>query len=179
MKLPALKPDRHQRVAPKALFRGGRPGVCRSCHKPTGSRKQWHPECVNLFRALRNPEELRKLVMLRDNGVCGACGLNCWNVEWLMKHWAKHKVRALRKLVGRFYFEANVHEGRVTFWDADHIRPVSEGGGLSALLNIKTLCLWCHKRKTYGDAFSTGAELVPPILKELSLEAERLLHRKR
>lgn len=34
------------------------------------------------------------------------------------------------------------------FWDADHIEPVDEGGGLCGLENYQTLCINCHKKKT-------------------------------
>ena len=33
-------------------------------------------------------------------------------------------------------------------WDMDHIVPVSEGGGGCGLDNLRTLCLWCHRRET-------------------------------
>ena len=38
--------------------------------------------------------------------------------------------------------------GRRTAWDADHITPVAEGGGLCGLENYQSLCHPCHKRKT-------------------------------
>lgn len=38
--------------------------------------------------------------------------------------------------------------GRSTGWDADHIIPVVEGGGLCGLENYRTLCHPCHKRVT-------------------------------
>lgn len=38
--------------------------------------------------------------------------------------------------------------GRTTAWDADHIVPVVEGGGLCGLENYRTLCHPCHKRVT-------------------------------
>jgi hypothetical protein len=41
-------------------------------------------------------------------------------------------------------------QSRHTFWDADHIRPVAEGGGECGLDNMQTLCLWCHREKTAG-----------------------------
>ncbi len=34
------------------------------------------------------------------------------------------------------------------WWDADHIRPVAEGGGVCGLDNLQTLCLACHRQKT-------------------------------
>ena len=33
-------------------------------------------------------------------------------------------------------------------WEADHIRPVVEGGGSCGLDNLRTLCLPCHRRAT-------------------------------
>lgn len=38
--------------------------------------------------------------------------------------------------------------GRSTGWDADHIIPVVEGGGLCGLENYRTLCHPCHKQET-------------------------------
>lgn len=34
------------------------------------------------------------------------------------------------------------------YWDADHIKPVAEGGGECGLGNYQTLCILCHKKKT-------------------------------
>ena len=34
------------------------------------------------------------------------------------------------------------------FWQADHILPVSEGGGECTLENIRTLCTSCHQKET-------------------------------
>ena len=33
-------------------------------------------------------------------------------------------------------------------WEADHIKPVIEGGGQCGLENLRTLCLRCHRRAT-------------------------------
>ena len=38
--------------------------------------------------------------------------------------------------------------GRRNLWDADHIVPVSEGGGECDLSNMRTLCLKCHHEAT-------------------------------
>lgn len=38
--------------------------------------------------------------------------------------------------------------GRSTAWDADHIIPVVEGGGMCGLENYRTLCHPCHKQIT-------------------------------
>ena len=34
------------------------------------------------------------------------------------------------------------------FWEADHITPVSEGGGECGLDNYRTLCVMCHRKET-------------------------------
>jgi hypothetical protein len=34
------------------------------------------------------------------------------------------------------------------FWQADHIVPVAEGGGLCGIENLRTLCTVCHLRET-------------------------------
>lgn len=38
------------------------------------------------------------------------------------------------------------------FWQADHITPVAEGGGLAGLDNLQTLCTPCHVAKTAAQA---------------------------
>jgi hypothetical protein len=35
-------------------------------------------------------------------------------------------------------------------WQADHIKPVCLGGGGKGIDNFQTLCLHCHKQKTYS-----------------------------
>jgi len=37
---------------------------------------------------------------------------------------------------------------RRSLWDADHVRPVAEGGGECDLDNLRTLCLCCHREVT-------------------------------
>ena len=38
--------------------------------------------------------------------------------------------------------------GKRSLWDADHVRPVAEGGGQCDLENLRTLCLCCHREVT-------------------------------
>jgi hypothetical protein len=37
---------------------------------------------------------------------------------------------------------------RDTFWDADHIVAVKDGGGECGLDNLRTLCIFCHIKRT-------------------------------
>jgi len=80
-------------------------------------------------------------VFKRDNGICYLCGIDTneirkeyinitrlsWNYVDNRKHW------------GPWYTNNN------SFWEADHIIPVSQGGGVCGLENYRTLCLRCHK----------------------------------
>jgi 5-methylcytosine-specific restriction endonuclease McrA len=58
---------------------------------------------------------MRARVWARDNGICALCGVD---------------TKTMRRPVG--------------VWDADHIVPVSEGGGLCGLEGMRTLCRKCH-----------------------------------
>jgi len=41
---------------------------------------------------------------------------------------------------------------RRTLWDADHVVPVSAGGGWKAgLANVQTLCTVCHRNKNAAE----------------------------
>jgi 5-methylcytosine-specific restriction protein A len=44
--------------------------------------------------------------------------------------------------------QLDLHPRRRSFWDADHVVPVTEGGGECDLSNLRTLCLWCHLELT-------------------------------
>ena len=54
-------------------------------------------------------------------------------------------MKEIRKLQG----EGLAHKGRKSWWEADHILAVVEGGD-SNLENVRTLCIACHKRVTRG-----------------------------
>jgi hypothetical protein len=47
---------------------------------------------------------------------------------------------------------ACVQCGEITLnWQADHIKPVYQGGGGCDLSNFQTLCLDCHQKKSHAD----------------------------
>ena len=85
----------------------------------------------------------------RDNGICTKCGVDCIAMEGEIKKFKRHFMRhkqlyagCLRDLLGWWW----TYNYRV--WEADHIIPVSEGGGCCGLENYRTLCLRCHKQET-------------------------------
>lgn len=121
---------------------------CRWCEGPCPGRKRsfCSEECVHQWRLRTDTMYLRAQVFARDRGVCAVCSCD---TEALMA-----KLRALR-LHRRSEFYARIKacgipEHRVygSLWDADHVVPVSEGGGECDLSNIRTLCIPCHADAT-------------------------------
>jgi 5-methylcytosine-specific restriction endonuclease McrA len=118
--------------------------LCRWCNLevPKGRRTFCSSWCVNEWRLRTDPAHVRDCVFARDNGICALCGLDTVR-EW----------RRVRRLRGAKRCDALAAWGlrrmsRVSLWDADHIVPVSEGGGECDLSNLRTLCLRCHRGVT-------------------------------
>jgi 5-methylcytosine-specific restriction endonuclease McrA len=62
--------------------------------------------------------------------------------------WAGHDVRKWARSWSRESGSAVNVRLKHSLWQADHIKPVVEGGGQCALDNLRTLCLRCHKGVT-------------------------------
>ena len=119
---------------------------------------------------------IRGLLLERDKGFCGSCGLDCAALEAASERCLGYYGRlmdghldrelsptsaALWRGLGRFSRELHAafivrladlgfHSGQHT-WEAHHIMPVAKGGGGCGLEGYATLCRHCHKR--------AGAEL--------------------
>ncbi len=94
------------------------------------------------WRLRSDPAYLREKAFERDRGVCALCGLD-----------TIREFNHIRRLRGSGRARAFALHGlrpgmRRSLWDADHIVPVSEGGGECDLSNIRTLCLRCHRSVT-------------------------------
>jgi len=132
-------------VEPSELPKGaeGR-ALCRWCslEVPAGRRTFCSDWCVEEWRLRSDPAYLREKTFQRDRGICGVCGLDTVG-EF-------NRMRRLRGLARTRAFAAwGLRPGtRRSLWDADHIVPVSEGGGECDLSNMRTLCLNCHRRVT-------------------------------
>ena len=129
----------------KAVPRGpnGR-GICRWCSLEVPRRRFTFCSeyCVHEWKLRSQPAYLRETVLLRDRGICAACGVDAIAAyrrlrcsrgssrQSLLQHWGLKK------------------RSRKSLWDADHILPVAEGGGECDLANIRTLCLRCHRSAT-------------------------------
>jgi hypothetical protein len=73
-----------------------------------------------------------------DTGQLRALLLQLWRLD--REHWKS----AWAILFG---FKPKAYR-RQHLWEADHIVPVSEGGGACGLDNYRTLCIWCHRTVT-------------------------------
>ncbi len=78
---------------------------------------------------------IRSAVEYRDKGICAACGEQC-----RLRHF---------KFTGTWgseeYYAKRTENIKRRNWEADHIKPVSEGGGLCGVEGYRTLCSECHK----------------------------------
>jgi len=149
------------RSPPVPHWRKG-PRFCRWCGEDSPAGRRWHPECVLAYKLAAESAEQRRVCWVRDQGVCGVCGLDT--------------AKALRERVGpeqwRIYYSERVPDGAGKLWQSDHIRPLVDGGGLDlayfAADNLRTTCTACHKAKTSSEASERAARLretvQPPLL---------------
>jgi 5-methylcytosine-specific restriction enzyme A len=98
--------------------------------------------CVHEWKLRSQPGYLREQILKRDRGVCAHCSL-----DTIKEHRNLKRARGDRReaLMRHWGFNRRM---RKSLWDADHILPVTEGGGECDLDNIRTLCLRCHRTVT-------------------------------
>jgi hypothetical protein len=98
-----------------------------------------------------DPGRVRELLYERDHAICAECGrqfdhnvqIEVWRIIRKTKALSpEYKMPAeWRAQYGPYY---NIR----SFWEADHIVPVSEGGGCCGLDGYRTLCRRCHNVET-------------------------------
>jgi hypothetical protein len=148
--------------------------VCRFCGgELTGRRTAWcKDECHTAAMIVCYPSFARAAVERRDKGVCSICGID---TEKLRRRFY-NLVQKMRRSGGRLCKRAEKlgKEARKrgwpydwynsrSWWDADHITPVVEGGGGTGLENYRTLCVPCHKAETAALAARRARTKRPQI----------------
>ena len=137
--------------------------------------------CIHTWMMKTDTGYVRQAVERRDKGVCAACGVNTLdqkaayaayqqeqreadrqaaikNGVWVTMNQTPEQRRTVYNLQQRrdhaWCAEIGVAKGDIhkSWWQADHILPVAEGGGECDLDNYQTLCLKCHKAKTAAQA---------------------------
>lgn len=133
-------------------------------------------KCVGEWLIRSRPGYLRKVVYRRDQGVCLVCRIDTEITRhriidvWKRTDPAHRRVVEvwMRRLgvVHRVDWSCwtRVPKLRVhSLWQADHIVPVVLGGGQCGIDNIRTLCLWCHRRATAHLRKMLPTKHKPPI----------------
>jgi len=136
---------------------GGR--LCRGCHKemPKGFRA-WCSEACRIDKMVRAGWHVRFHVWERDKGVCAICRADSWKAEristylqssgcWKGKHWRTAPRCEEGALLIRTAWRRDSWDTS-SLWEADHVVPVSEGGGGCGLDGYRTLCRPCHLDET-------------------------------
>ena len=122
--------------------------MCRNeCGKETKppNRTFCSKECVHEYKIKSDLSYMRKAMFTRDKGICASCGADCELLRLelaLMRHVDYNKYKETLLVMGIR------PDARKTYWDADHIIPVSKGGGECGLDNLRSLCIPCHKKVT-------------------------------
>lgn len=141
-----------------------------------GRRTWCSQECIDAYLVTSSATGARHACFERDRGVCTVCKLDTHRLDGAIRHaaraanrwqeypdgvYASHPIQAVldpdgkvwgarttSKLIRRLTLEAHGYQGNHenTIWEADHIKPVKEGGGACGLDNLRTLCVPCHKR---------------------------------
>lgn len=99
--------------------------------------------CVHQWQLRSDPGYLRDQVFARDRGVCAVCAADTMAIYNALK-----RARGPARVAGLSLYGMKTIASRRSLWDADHIRPVAEGGGQCDVGNIRTLCLQCHREAT-------------------------------
>ena len=99
--------------------------------------------CVHQWRLRTDPGYLRDQVFARDRGICAVC-----HIDTIAAYNALKRARGPARAAGLRLYGMKSITIRRSLWDADHIRPVAEGGGQCDLDNLRTLCLLCHREAT-------------------------------
>ncbi len=125
--------------------------MCRWCNGPVKPprRTMCSPECVHEILIRTSGRYLRDCVFKRDKGICKLCNIDTKKIakEVLsLEGEEKKKFLIENKILFKRKIWKKKHGGGL--WDADHIKPVKEGGGQCGLENIRTLCIPCHKKIT-------------------------------
>ena len=122
-------------------------GPCRWCKGPVSGRRRTFCSdgCVHEWRLRSSTSYLRDCVLERDRGVCALCGFDTVRERRrVMRLPFAARMREIRALIEH----GLIHRTRRSWWEADHILPVVEGGD-SNLENLRTLCIPCHRGVTY------------------------------
>ena len=120
--------------------------MCRWCKGAVSGRRRTFcsDACVHEWRLRSSTSYLRDCILERDRGICAICRSDTVSLRRrIMRLPFSDRMRELKALQQKGW----IHKGRKSWWEADHILPVVEGGD-SNLENMRTLCIPCHRAAT-------------------------------
>lgn len=127
--------------------------LCRWCHQEVSEgRRTWCSEaCIQQYLIRCSSDTVRRKVLERDHGICAFCQMDAEKLHRVIRLARQHerdlwgtwfKWRSILDKLGRFNCFGE------SYWQPDHIVPVSEGGGQCGLSNYRTACTPCHLKET-------------------------------
>lgn len=149
----AIEAHKYKRLMVLCQYVPRTPGYCAWCGKEHGKRRKYCGQaCQGEAHIRASGQSIISQVFWRDRGVCAACGFDAHSVRDELRRIVKsywhayygvYDMRPIRAGWKKQWGPWWSPHGR--YWEADHIVPVSEGGGCCGLENYQTLCLRCHR----------------------------------
>lgn len=119
-------------------------------------------DCYDAWAARNDPQAVRRIVYERDHGVCSICQCSTDALKAALRTafiaWADGDRASPRPMP-----PAGFPGLDRTWWEADHIIPVVEGGGGCGPEGYRTACLPCHKVQTKALAARRAARRRPSV----------------
>jgi len=162
--------SKRRRMGATALkFSDSGKGRCRWCDRevPPPKVSFCGKACVHEWRVRRDSQYVRSCLRRRDKGHCSFCGEDAIAIYKKFQNacTVKQKILKDKGLKGKKLKEkmsdfvdslcAKIMWPKIgkwdregSFWQADHILGVADGGGECGLENYQTLCTPCHRSKT-------------------------------
>lgn len=105
-------------------------------------------ECVHEIRMRTSNQYARAFIYHRDRGVCSVCDVDTKKIrdEYFQSSDPPAVLRKYSIPASRKVWKRKLGGG---LFDVDHIVDVQHGGGSCGAENLRTLCISCHKKKTY------------------------------
>ncbi|NBQ67324.1 MAG: HNH endonuclease [Nitrosomonadaceae bacterium] len=101
--------------------------------------------CVHNYLLRTSNSYLRRCVRSRDKGICVECKLDCIKLRRQLRAALKAGDQTVVAALKQQYPRLKPNR---SYWEADHIVEVVNGGGCCGLENLRTVCVECHLKKT-------------------------------
>lgn len=117
------------------IARGSKSWCSRKCQEDAEVRGGWN---------------IRAYIVRRDRGVCSSCGCDGEKAARVLERLREASAEDAGALLLACWRASRktIYDALPAMWEADHLIPVSEGGGGCGLSGFRTLCRPCHLDET-------------------------------